>query len=250
MHRRRRLGHRTQLYRLRPAGQRCHHPHVRGRAQLPGRLALLAGDRQAQGQYLLHRADRDPRADARRRRPGPPDLAQQPAPARLGGRADQPGGLGVVLPGGRREALPHRRHLVADRDRQHPDHPVARRHCAKARLGYPPVLRRATRAARRERQGNRRRGQRRTGDQGQLAESDPQRLRRPPADDRHLLQALPRVLLQRRRRAPRRGRLLLDHRPGRRRDQCLRTPDRHRRGRERAGPARCGGRGGSGRLPA
>ncbi|MDF5828912.1 hypothetical protein P4233_17640 [Pseudomonas aeruginosa] len=31
--------------------------------------------------------------------------------------------------------------------------------------------------------------------------------------------------------APRRGRLLLDHRPGRRRDQCLRTPDRHRRGR-------------------
>ncbi len=131
------------------------------------------------------------------------------------------------------EALPHRRYLVADRDRQHLDHPVARRHCAKARLGYPPVLRRATRAARRERQGNRRRGQRRTGDQGQLAESDPQRLRRPPADDRHLLQALPRVLLQRRRRAPRRGRLLLDHRPGRRRDQCLRTPDRHRRGRAR-----------------
>lgn len=43
-----------------------------------------------------------------------PDLAQQPAPARLGGRADQPGGLGVVLPGGRREALPHRRYLVAD----------------------------------------------------------------------------------------------------------------------------------------
>ncbi len=66
------------------------------------------------------------------------------------------------LPGGRREALPHRRYLVADRDRQHPDHPVARRHCAKARLGYPPVLRRATRAARRERQGNRRRGQRRS----------------------------------------------------------------------------------------
>ena len=30
----------------------------------PTDLALLGGDRQAQGQYLLHRADRDPRADA------------------------------------------------------------------------------------------------------------------------------------------------------------------------------------------
>ena len=41
---------------------------VRGRAQLSRRLALLAGDRQAPGQHLLYRADRDPRADARGRR--------------------------------------------------------------------------------------------------------------------------------------------------------------------------------------
>ena len=36
----------------------------------PTHVALLGGDRQAQGQHLLHRADRDPRADAggRRRR--------------------------------------------------------------------------------------------------------------------------------------------------------------------------------------
>jgi acetyl-CoA synthetase len=36
----------------------------------PGLLALLGGHRQAQGEHLLHRADRDPRADARGRRAG------------------------------------------------------------------------------------------------------------------------------------------------------------------------------------
>ena len=35
----------------------------------PDAVALLGGHRQAQGQHLLHRADRDPRADGRRRRP-------------------------------------------------------------------------------------------------------------------------------------------------------------------------------------
>ncbi len=39
------------------------------------------------------------------------------APARLRGRADQPGGLDVVPHGDRQEALPDRRHLVADGDR-------------------------------------------------------------------------------------------------------------------------------------
>jgi hypothetical protein len=44
-------------------------------------------------------------------------------------------------------------------------------------------------------------------------------------------------VLHRRRLPPRRGRLLLDHRPRRRRDQRLRPPHRHGRGRERAGRA-------------
>ena len=39
------------------------------------------------------------------------------------GRADQPRSLGVVLRRGRRQALQHRRHLVADRDRRHLDQP-------------------------------------------------------------------------------------------------------------------------------
>jgi acetyl-CoA synthetase len=75
-------------------------------------------------------------------------------------------------------------------------------------------------------------------------------LRRPPAFHRHLLQDLSRQVLHRRRRAARRGRLLLDHRPGRRRDQRLGPSHRHRRGRERAGRQHQGGRGRSGRLSA
>ena len=54
-------------------------------------------DRQAQGQHLLHRADRDPRADGRRRRACDEDLAQVAARAGLGRRADQSGSLGVVF---------------------------------------------------------------------------------------------------------------------------------------------------------
>ena len=49
VHRRCRLGHRAQLHRLRPARQRRDDPDVRGRAELPGPVALLAGRRQAQG---------------------------------------------------------------------------------------------------------------------------------------------------------------------------------------------------------
>jgi hypothetical protein len=76
VHRRCGLGDRPQLHRLRPAGQRRDHPDVRGRAQLSRHLALLAGDRQAPGQYFLHRAHRHPRPDARRRGAGEEDLAR------------------------------------------------------------------------------------------------------------------------------------------------------------------------------
>ena len=70
VHRRRRLGHRPHLYRLRPARQRRDHADVRGHPLLPRQLPLLAGRRQAPGQHLLHRAHRDPLPDARRRGPG------------------------------------------------------------------------------------------------------------------------------------------------------------------------------------
>ena len=145
------------------------------------------------------------------------------------------------------EALPHRRYLVADRDRQHPDHPVARRHCAKARLGYPPVLRRATRAARRE-------GKEIDGaGSGVLAikaswPSQILRLRRPPADDRHLLQALPGYYFSGDGARDEDGYYWITGRV----DDVINVSG-HRIGTaevESALVLRCGGRGGSGRLPA
>ena len=125
----------------------------------PGHRAVLGGDRQAQGQHLLHRADRDPRADARGRRAGEKDLAQIAAPARHRRRADQSRGVALVLQRGRRRALPDRRYLVADRDRRHPDHAAAGRHRPQAGLGDAAVLRRQAGDRRRRGQGARGRGE-------------------------------------------------------------------------------------------
>ena len=101
----------------------------------PGREPVLAGDRQAPGHGVLHRADRDPRADARRRRAGEAHFARLAAPARHGRRADQSGSLGMVLPRGRRQPLPDRGYLVADRDRRNHDHAAAGRHRPEAGIG-------------------------------------------------------------------------------------------------------------------
>ena len=142
VHRRRGLGDRSQLHPLRTARQRRDHVDVRGRAQLSRLEPLLAGHRQAPGQHFLYRAHRHPRADARGRGAGEERLPQEPAPAGVGRRADQSRGLALVLQGGGRQPLPHRRHLVADRDRRHPDHAASGRHRAQARLGNQSVLRR------------------------------------------------------------------------------------------------------------
>ncbi len=64
VHRRCRLGHRPQLHRLRAAGQRGDHADLRRCAELPQHFALLAGDRQAPREHLLHRSDRVARVDA------------------------------------------------------------------------------------------------------------------------------------------------------------------------------------------
>ena len=143
VHRRRRLGHRPQLYRLWAARQWRDHGDVRGRAELSYRVAVLGRRRQAQGEYLLHRADRDPRADGSRRRARQKDEPQVAQAARQRRRADQSRSLGVVLPRRGRGALPNRRHLVADRDRRHSDHAAARRDRPETGLGDAAVLRRA-----------------------------------------------------------------------------------------------------------
>ena len=102
--------------------------------------------RQAQGQHSLHRTDRDPRHDG----PGQGGHGRcrwlQPASARFGRRADQPGSLALVLRGSRQVALPSRRHLVADRNRRHHDQSAAGCYRAQAGFGHASVLRRAARA--------------------------------------------------------------------------------------------------------
>jgi acyl-coenzyme A synthetase/AMP-(fatty) acid ligase len=99
-------------------------------------------------------------------------------------------------------------------------------------------VRPADRRCRRQGAGGRR--DRQSVHRGLMAGADAQRLWRPPALRRHLLQGLSGQVLHRRRLPPRRGRLLLDHRPRRRRDQRLRPPHGHGGSRERAGRAREG----------
>ena len=83
-----------------------------------------------------------------------------------------------------------------------------------------------------------------------LAGPDAHGLRRPRPLRADLLLDLHRPLLHRRRLPPRRGRLLLDHRPRRRRHQRRRPPHGYRRDRKRAGRAREGLGSRRRRLPA
>ena len=138
----RRLGDGPQLHRLRAARQRRHHADVRGRPQLSQRVSHVGRGRQAQGVDPLHRPHRHPRPDGLGRRAGEADEPRQPAPAGLRRRADQPRSLGVVPPRRRRRALPHRRHLVADRNRRHPHHAAARRDEAQGGIRHQALLRR------------------------------------------------------------------------------------------------------------
>ena len=133
VHGRHRLGDRPQLRRLRSARQRRHRRDVRGRPGLAGQGALLADRRALRRDDLLHRADGDPRLHALGHR-APGDVRSlEPAPARIGRRADQPRGVDLVPQDDRRRALPDRRHVVADRDRPHPD-------LAPAGRSRPPSL--------------------------------------------------------------------------------------------------------------
>ena len=61
------------------------------------------------------------------------------AAARFGRRTDQPGGVDVVPPAHRWRALSHRRHLVADRNRDDHDHAAARPDEHQAGFGHATV---------------------------------------------------------------------------------------------------------------
>ena len=142
---------------------------------------------------------------------------------------------------------PDRRHLVADRDRHDPDHAAARRDDDEARLRDLPVPGHRGRRRRRRRQVRAARRGRLPRPEAAVAGDAARHLRRPGALPADLLEPLPGDVLRRRRREARRGRLLLAARPGRRRDERVRPPDLHDRGRVGAGRPPVGRRGGGGR---
>ena len=147
--RRHRLDHRAQLHRLRAALQRRDVGALRGHAGLPGQGPLVGDRRALRRDDPLHGADRDPRAHevgAGARAAARPLVA---AAARLGRRADQPGGVDLVPRARRRRPHADRRHVVADRDRDGPDHAAAGRDDDEARLGDEAVPRRRGRRLRR-----------------------------------------------------------------------------------------------------
>ena len=124
---RHRLGHRPQLHRLRAALQRRRPACIyEGTPDFPDKDRWWAIV-ERYGVDILYTAPTAIRAHMKwgpgARGEARPLLA---APARLGRRADQPGGVDLVPRAHRRRPLPGRRHVVADRDGDDPDHAAAR----------------------------------------------------------------------------------------------------------------------------
>ena len=218
----------------------------------PDCVALLAGDRQAQGHAVLHRADRDPRADARRRRAGEEDLARNrcACSARSASRSIRKRGSGITRVVGD-GALPDRRHLVADRNRRHPDHrrcPArstpsrARRRCRFSAC-KPAIVDANGAVLEGAAEGN-------LVLTRFLARADAHACTATTSASSTPISGPIPACISPATAPPRRRRLLLDHRPRRRRDQRQRPPPRHRRSRKRAGRASEGRRGRGRRLPA
>ena len=112
-----RVGHRPLLHRLRAAREPHDGDHVRGRARLARQGPVVVDRRDLRGDDPVHGADGDPGVHAMGDGvPGEARPLLAPA-ARVRGRADQPGGVGLVLEGDRRRTSAGRRHVVADRDR-------------------------------------------------------------------------------------------------------------------------------------
>ncbi len=141
VHGRRRVGDRALVPGVRTAGERCDVRDVRGGAGLAGEGPHVGHLRATRRDDLLHRAHRDPRLHEVGRR-----VAGTPRPLSLAivrerGRADQSRSVDVVPRTHRPQALPDRRHLVADGDRIDRHLAAARDHVDQARLGDAPAPR-------------------------------------------------------------------------------------------------------------
>ena len=112
-----------------------------GTPMLPERAPPFRGHRKVRRHDLLHRADA--RAHVHEMGPRNPRRPRpvQPAAAGHRRRADQPRGVALVPRRHRRQQHPHRRHLVADRDRRGHDLAAAGRHRGQTRRGDGPAAR-------------------------------------------------------------------------------------------------------------
>ena len=134
--RRHRLGHRTQLHRLRAALSRRDHDDVRRRARFPAtRPFLEALSRNIASTSSTLRRRPSARFDAAGRSVAERARSFEFAAAGVGGRADQSGGVGVVSPGDRQRALPDCRYVVADGNRGYHDRADAGSSAAETGVG-------------------------------------------------------------------------------------------------------------------
>ncbi len=235
VHGRRRLGDGPLLSGLRPALQRRHLRHVRGRTQLARRGPVLEDHRGLPGHDPLHRPDGHPRVHEVGRAVPAAARPVEPAAAGHGRRADQPRGLDVVSQGHRRRSMPDRRHLVADRNRRDHDLAAAGRDPDGPGSATRPLPGIVPEIVTKDGQPVPGESRRLSRDQAALAVDAAHALRRRRALQGAVLERHPRLLLHRRRRPPRRERQLLDHGPRRRRAQRRRPPALDHGGRERPG---------------
>ena len=142
VHRRHRLGHRTQLHRLRPAVERREHRDVRRRAGFSAERSLLGHHRALQGLDLLQLRHRRARVHGLGHGVDRDTRPQQPATAGHRRRADQSRGVEMVFRGHRKEILPDRGYLVANGNRFDSDFSAARRDAHQTRLGHVAAARR------------------------------------------------------------------------------------------------------------
>jgi acetyl-CoA synthetase len=150
---------------------------------------------------FLHRADRHPRVHAVGHAvagKAPPDFA---AAARIGRRADQSGSVGLVSPEHRARALPNRRYVVADGNRDDHDLPAPGYDEHETGVGVAAAARHQRGGSRR--QGQSRRDRRWTAHAHAAVAGDAARhLRRSRALRQDLLEPLARRVILHRRRRP------------------------------------------------
>ena len=150
-------------------------------------------------EHSLHRADGDSHVHALGQGVAGEVQAFVAAADRNRRRADQSRGVDVVSRNHRPRALPHRRHLVADRNRLHHDLSAARHHGHQTRLGHAPAARHRRRSGGRRRQAGRPRRRRLLGVEQAVALDAAHDLRRSRTLRAELLVALSRKIFYRRR---------------------------------------------------